>query len=182
MKLTPRIAAYIASEEGLVREAYRDSKGIWTWALGVTNASGHEVHPRYLDRPQSIERCIEISLWLMEHTYLPAVEQAFRDHELSESQVAAALSFHWNTGAILSSSWVRDWKAGKPVKARAAFMEWRKPAAIIPRRHRECDLFFDGKWPAPIVPVYPVAKPSYTPQWGRAERIDLGPIIAGILP
>lgn len=41
-KLTPRIVAAIAHEEGLVLEAYRDSVGVWTWALGVTNASGHE--------------------------------------------------------------------------------------------------------------------------------------------
>jgi lysozyme len=182
MKLTPRIAAFIASEEGLVREAYRDSNGIWTWALGVTNASGHEVYPRYLDEPQSIERCIEVSLWLMQNAYLPAVEQAFRGHELSENQIAAALSFHWNTGAILSASWVRDWRAGELGRARRHFMEWRKPAVIIPRRQRECDLLFDGKWPALIVPVYPVAKPSYSPRWSKAERIDLGPIIAGILP
>lgn len=181
MKLTPKIVTFIASEEGLVREAYKDSKGIWTWALGVTNASGHQVHPRYLDKPQPIEKCIEISLWLMENKYLPAVAAAFRGHDLTEAQLAAALSFHWNTGAILSSSWVAKWKEGDISQAKRRFMQWDKPAAIIPRRKRECELFFNGDWPDLIVPVYPVAKPSYSPRWSKAERIDLAPIIAGMV-
>lgn len=181
MNLTPKIAAFIAAKEGLVREAYKDSKGIWTWALGVTNASGHEVHPRYLNNPQSIERCIEVSLWLMANKYLPAVAKAFTGHDLTEAQLAAALSFHWNTGAITSAGWVKLWKAGEVAQARRAFMEWRKPAEIIPRRQQECDLFFGGKWPSLICPVYPVRKPGYSPHWSKAERIDLLPIIEGMV-
>ena len=181
MKLTPKIAALIAAKEGLVCEAYKDSKGIWTWALGVTNASGHEVHPRYLNNPQSIERCIEVSLWLMANKYLPAVAKAFAGHDLTEAQLAAALSFHWNTAAIGTASWVKLWKAGEVAQARRAFMEWRKPAEIIPRRQAECDLFFDGKWPSLICPIYPVRKPGYSPNWGKAERIDLLPIIEGMV-
>lgn len=181
MKLTPKAAALVAAKEGLVREAYRDSRGIWTWALGVTNASGHLVHPRYLDNPQTIERCIEVSLWLMENKYLPAVARAFAGRDLTEAQLAAALSFHWNTGAILTARWVKLWLAGEVAQARRAFMEWNKPAEIIGRRQQECDLFFDGKWPSLVCPVYPVRKPGYTPHWGKAERIDLLPIIEGMV-
>lgn len=180
MQLTPKIVAFIASEEGIVREAYKDSKGIWTWALGVTNASGHEVYPRYLDKPQTIERCLEVSLWLLENKYLPAVRVAFRGHELTEAQLAAALSFHWNTGAILSSSWVGKWKAGEIAQAKRRFMDWNKPAAIIPRRARECELFFNGDWPPLVANVYPVAKPSYTPRFSKAQRVNLGPLLEGM--
>lgn len=181
MTLTPRIAALIAAKEGLVREAYKDSKGIWTWALGVTNASGHQVHPRYLDNPQPIERCLEVSLWLMAERYLPAVQRAFAGHDLTEAQLGAALSFHWNTGAILTASWVKLWKAGEIAKARRSFMSWNKPAEIVPRRQAECDLFFDGTWPSLACTVYPVRKPGYTPDWRRGERIDLLPIVAGMV-
>ena len=181
LKLTPKAAALVAAKEGLVLEAYKDSKGIWTWALGVTNASGHQVHPRYLDQPQSVAQCLEISLWLMEQRYLPAVAKAFAGHDLTEAQLAAALSFHWNTGAILTASWVKLWKAGEAAKARRSFMTWCKPPEITPRRQQECDLFFDGKWPSLICPVYPVRKPGYTPDWRRAEQIDLLPIIEGMV-
>ena len=181
MKLTAKAAAFVAAKEGLVLEAYKDSKGIWTWALGVTDASGHDVHPRYQDKPQTIERCLEVSLWLMEQKYLPAVARAFAGHNLTEAQLAAALSFHWNTGSILTASWVKLWKAGELAQARRSFLSWNKPKEIIARREAEAALMFDGKWPALICPVYPVKKPSYTPDWGKAQRIDLLPIIEGMV-
>lgn len=180
LTLTPRMAALIAAKEGLVTEAYKDSKGIWTWALGVTNASGHQVHPRYLDKPQPIALCLQVSLWLMRQKYLPAVAKAFAGHDLTEAQLAAALSFHWNTGAILTASWVKLWKAGELAQARRSFMSWNKPAEIVPRRQAECDLFFDGKWPSLVCTVWAVKKPSYTPDWRRGERIDLLPILEGM--
>lgn len=180
MELTPKIIAYVASEEGMVREAYKDSVGIWTWALGVTNVSGHEVYPRYLDKPQPFDKCLEISIWLMREKYLPAVEKAFQGQALNEAQIAAALGFHWNTGRILTAQWVKDWKEGKPNSARANILNYRKPAVLLKRRERERGLFFDGVWPSLAVPIYPVSKPAHTPQWGKAERVDLLPVLEGM--
>lgn len=180
MKLTPKAVAYIAHEEGLVPEAYKDSEGIWTWALGVTNASGHQVHPRYKDNPQPLQKCVEVSVWLLENKYLPAVNRAFAGVKLTENQLAGALAFHWNTGAIERADWVRLWRLGAIKSAREAFMNWRKPASIIPRRERERDLFFDGKWPADMrVPVWKVAKPSYQPVGGRP--VDILPMLEQVM-
>ena len=53
--LTPRILGEILQHEGLAREAYRDSVGVWTWSVGITDASGHRV-ARYRDNPQPLER------------------------------------------------------------------------------------------------------------------------------
>lgn len=181
LALTPRVVAFAAGEEGLVREAYRDSEGVWTWALGVTNASGHLVFPRYRDNPQPLETCVEISIWLMRKRYLPLVAAAFQGHVLSEHQLAAALSFNWNTGAIARASWVKSFVAGDIAKARAEFMQWRNPASIVERRRRECALFFDGKWPAKLgrVPVWRVAKPSYKPK--GSIPVELLPMITQVL-
>ena len=98
-KITPRIAAELIAHEGIVREAYKDSVGVWTWSIGVTDASGHLVG-RYKDNPQSLERCFEIFEWLLRTRYLPAVQEAFAGHELKEHELGGALSFHYNTGAI----------------------------------------------------------------------------------
>ena len=51
----------------------------------------------------------------------------------------------------------------------------KKPAAILERREKERDLFFDGKWSNDgNVTVYTrVHKPSYSPDWGSAKRIDI---------
>lgn len=171
--VTKRALLELVSHEAIVLEAYKDSKGIWTWGIGVTNASGHRVD-RYKDNPQTIEKVLTIFKWLIETKYLPAVLEAFRGVQLNEHQLAAALSFHYNTGAIGKASWVKSFKDGDLVKARREFMNWKKPVEIIPRRQKECDLFFDGTWSATKdVLVIPVSKPSYTPDFRRSKRIDI---------
>lgn len=179
MKLTPRIVAAVAHEEGLVLEAYRDSQNVWTAFLGVTNASGHQVHPRYLDKPTTIEKALEVSIWLLENKYLPAVRTAFAGHNLTETQIAGALTFHWNTGAIGRASWVKAFRDGDMVKARQGYLAWNKPAEIIPRRKRDAELFFDGKWPDLRTPIWRVAKPSYRPVAGKP--IDILPMLQQIM-
>jgi lysozyme len=173
-EITEKIALEILSHEAIVPEAYKDSKGVWTWSVGITNASGHQVYPRYKDNPQSIQRCIEVYVWLLKTKYGPEVRGAFLGHKLTEAQFAAALSFHYNTGAIQRASWVDSWKAGDTHKAQIQIMEWRKPAEIIERREKERDLFFGGVWSADgKATVYQVAKPSYSPRWSSAKRIDI---------
>ena len=172
--LTPNVMLEILSHEGIVLEAYKDSKNIWTWGVGVTNKSGHSVN-RYIDNPQSLKRVIVIYKWLLETVYLPDVLKAFQGHKLTEAQLAAALSLHYNTGGILRASWVKSFKAGKISQAKAQFMQWRSPSEIIPRREAERDLFFNGKWSNNgTATVYTkVNKPSYRPNWGSAKKVDI---------
>ncbi len=173
--LTPRAMCFTASEEGLVQEAYLDSVNVWTAFLGVTNASGHEVYPRYKDAPQDMQKCVDVSVWLMREKYLPDVLAAFDGYTLKEHELAAALSFHWNTGAIKKTDWVKMVKAGDRSGARK-FLEthYLNNGTLDARRKREAALFFDAKWPASmLVPVYPVAKPSYKPAWGKAKSLDI---------
>ncbi len=177
--LTPRIVGEILSHEGLVREAYRDSQGIWTWSVGITDSSGHRVAP-YRDNPQPLERCLEIYLWLLTTRYLPAVLKAFGSHVPSEHELAAALSFHYNTGGIARAEWLRRYVAGDREEARRAFLAWSRPREIIPRRRRERDLLFDGAWSGDgKCMVYEVAKPSYRPVKGR--RIEVAATLARLL-
>lgn len=182
-QITPRIALELIGHEAIVQEAYLDSVKVWTWGIGVTNASGHEVHPRYKDNPQPIERCVEVYLWLLSEKYAPAVVKAFAGRELTEAQFGAALSFHYNTGAILKADWVKRWLAGDEGAAHRSIMNWCKPVELTARRTRERDLFFDERWSSDgEATVYPVRKPSYTPDFARAKRVDVRPIIEGLLP
>lgn len=171
--LTVRILQEIVEHEAIILEAYKDSKGIWTWGVGVTSASGHSVE-RYKDNPQTLEHVLEIYAWLLRTKYLPDVLKAFGGQPLTESQLAAALSFHYNTGAIKRASWVKSWLSGEIADARVEFMEWRKPAEIVERRAKERDLFFDGQWTGNgEATVFQVRKPSYAPKWGSAKQIDI---------
>ena len=176
--ITPRIALELIGHEAIVPECYLDSEGVWTWGVGVTNRSGHRVHPRYLDKPQPIEHCIGVYLWLLEKMYLPEVLAAFRGHDLAEHELGAALSFHYNTGAILKADWVREVKAGERAAAVKSIMNYRRPTSIVERRGKERELFFDGDWTADgKANVYPVRKPSYQPHWSQGKRIDVRPMI-----
>lgn len=175
--VTPRIAATIASEEGVVLEAYKDSVGVWTWGVGVTNASGHKVG-RYKDNPQTLDRVMEVFIWLLEEKYAPAVKRAFKGVELTEEQFGAALSFHYNTGAISRATWVDHFVKGDSEKAYESIMNWTRagnnPDALRKRRTRERNLFFEGKWPVDSkVMVYPVRKPSYRPNFSKGKVVDV---------
>lgn len=171
--LTEKMLLELAEHEGLVLEAYRDSVGVWTWGFGVTDASGHKVE-RYRGRPSSVLRAIEVFEWLVRTRYLPAVAKAFEGHELTEAQWAAALSFHWNTGAIARASWVRQFRLGRRHEAWLAFMDWARPREIIPRRKAERDLFFDGRWSGDgLVVLYERVRPNGIPDWGSARLIDI---------
>ncbi|SPH24375.1 hypothetical protein DEA8626_03426 [Defluviimonas aquaemixtae] len=173
-KITPNIAAELIAHEGIVREAYKDSVGVWTWSVGVTSASGHKVWPRYVDNPQTLKRCFEVFEWLVRNKYLPPVKRAFAGHILSEAQLGAALSFHYNTGGIERASWVKKWKEGDVAGARQAIMNWSRPPEIIPRRRKEQALFFNGVWSNDgFGTEYGVRKPAYTPDWSSARRVQI---------
>ena len=181
MKLTENIVLEIGCHEAIIRQAYKDSEGVWTWSAGITSASGHLVE-RYIDNPQPMARCLEVWIWLMRQKYLPEVEKTFAGHPLSEAQIAAALSFHWNTGAIARASWVDAFKAGDIRDAKRRFLRWNKPASIIKRREAESDLFFDGKWSNDgTTTEYTRLTKSYRPIWSSAVKRDIRKDLEGLL-
>lgn len=171
--LSERMLLEIAEHEGLVLEAYLDSVGVWTWGFGVTDASGHRVG-RYRKARSTIERAVEVYEWLLRTKYLPEVRAAFKGRELTEAQTTAALSFHWNTGAIGQADWVQSFLLGRRDKAWTEFLQWSRPREIIARRKAERDLFFDGRWSGDgVVLMYEQVRASGTPRWSSARQIDI---------
>lgn len=173
-QVTEKTMLEIIEHEGIILEMYKDSVGVETWGVGVTDKSGHDV-TRYKDNPSTLQRALEVYEWLLRTRYLPAVLAAFKPYPLTEHELAAALSFHWNTGRIGSADWVQSAKAGKKDQAKREFMNWSSPREIIGRRKCERDLFFDGRWTSDgMVTIYQrVRKPSYTPDWGSAKQVDI---------
>lgn len=180
-KITTKIALEIIQHEAIVRQAYKDSVDVWTWGVGVTNSSGHNV-TRYIGNPQPMQKVLEVYIWLLETKYLPAVEEAFFGADITEEQLAAALSFHWNTGAIKKATWVKQFMAGDVIAAKKSFMNYRKPASIIDRRKAERDLFFSGKWTSggasvEITRVFA----NGNPDWRSRKSIDVSGVIGSII-
>jgi lysozyme len=177
MKITFDVAMEIAAHEAIIRQAYKDSVGVWTWSVGLTSATGHDVS-RYIGKPQSLEHCLKIYVWALER-YAEGVRKAFKGHTLTESQFAAALSFHWNTGKIATASWVPLFKAGKLAEAEKSLKSWCKAggkvsSGLVSRRKREADLLFRGKWSHGGTMVeYTRLTAKSTPDWASARRVDV---------
>lgn len=57
-----RAALEIGFHEAIVRQAYRDGGGVWTWSVGLTSATGHDVE-RYINNPQTIQYCLDVYAW-----------------------------------------------------------------------------------------------------------------------
>ena len=171
-KITLKIAKEIISHESIVRQMYKDSVGISTWSVGITNASGHKVD-RYKDNPQTMKHCIEVFVWLLENKYLPTVLKAFKGYPLTEAQLGAALSFHWHTGSIRKASWVEAFKDGKIEIAKQKFMLWNKPKSIIPRRKKEFELLFNGKWSGHDPKEITEVTRKYTPKWSSMKSVNI---------
>lgn len=172
MIITPRMALEVAAHEALIRQTYRDSVGVDTWSVGLTSASGHDV-TRYIGKPQSVEHCLRIFVWALQR-YADQVDEAFKGRVLTDAQSTAALSFHWNTGAINRASWVKKWLAGDVKGARKSFMAWKKPPHIVERREKERDLFFDGVWTGKTtMGEYTKLTKKRTPVWSSRIEIDV---------
>jgi lysozyme len=172
--LTERTVIEIVEHEAIVLEAYKDSVGVWTWSVGITSKSGHDV-TGYKDAPQTLAHCLAVYIWLLREKYLPPVLKAFTGHPLTENQLAAAVSFHWNTGAISKTEWVPLFKAGKIAQARQFLLtHYLNGGDLTSRRKAEAALFFDGNWIGDgTVIVWPVKKPSYTPNWSKPQMVDI---------
>lgn len=171
------VALEVASHEAIVRQTYKDSVGINTWSIGLTNKSGHNVD-RYIGKPQTLEHCLAVYVWALED-YAERVRRAFHGFSLSKNEFAAALSFEWNTGSILTASWVRLYKQGRVKEAEASFLSWNKAGGkvsqgLVNRRKKEADLLFRGKWSNDgTITEYTRLKANSTPDWNSAKRVNI---------
>ncbi|WP_156453318.1 lysozyme [Polycladidibacter hongkongensis] len=161
----------VAHHEACVREMYKDSVGTGTWGFGLTAASG--VDPEaFKGKPADMQSCIEIFISVLE-IYAGQVDRAFSGVRLLPHERAAAISFHWNTGAINRATWVKRFLAGDVHGAEEAFLWYNKPKEIIDRRRAEARLFFHGVYCSDgYTTVYERVNPIRgTPVWSSAKRV-----------
>lgn len=160
----------IASHEGIVNAPYRDSVGVWTVGIGHTASAGPP-DPAKRRGEYSIPYIMDIfsdDIGMFEQRVRDAFTVPLKQHEFD-----AAVSFDFNTGGIDRATWVRKFNAGDRVGARKAFMNWSKPAAIIPRRRKERDLFFNGTYSNDgTVTLWP-ADSAGNVLWRRGQPINL---------
>src|SRR5690606_4759145 len=146
------------------------SVGVWTVGIGHTASAGSP-DPGKKRGEYSMAEIMEIFRRDIAK-FEARVRSAFSRH-LTQAQFDAAVSFDFNTGGILKATWVKKFNAGDLAGARKSFMDWRKPKEIIPRREKERDLFFDGKYSSGgLANLYP-ANSSGQGLWSRGMRVDV---------
>ena len=173
MQTSERGIVALISHEGIVPGPYRDSVGVWTAYVGHTAAAGAP-NPATLPRgmPDNLDAAlVEVfdvfrrDLQRYEAAVSAAIKVPVTQHEFD-----AAVSFHFNTGAIGRATWVKSLNAGRRSDAAGQIMAWKKPAAIIPRRAAEQALFRDGTYPTAGVNVWGV-DPGGRVIWRPVRRL-----------
>ncbi len=159
MHMTDRGLVALVRHEGLVPGPYLDVTNVWTFGIGHTAAAGSP-DPATMARgmPKIFEdgireafRVFRKDLVSYKAEVLRAVKVPLDAHEFD-----ALVSFHYNTGGIARAGLTKALNRGDRVAAAEAFMNWRRPAAIIPRREAERDLFRHGRYPTGAIPVWGV--------------------------
>jgi len=159
MQMTERGLLALAGHEGVVPAPYRDSTGTWTFGIGHTAAAGPP-DPATMSRrmPADLEpgigeafRVFRVDLATYEAEVRAAVTVPLAPHEFD-----ALVSFHYNTGGITRAALTRHLNAGDREAAAQAFLNWRRPTEIMPRREAERDLFRHGRYPGGMIPVWSV--------------------------
>ena len=159
MKTSDKGIAAIMQHEGIVPGPYFDSVGVQTYGVGHTAAAGYP-DPAEMpagmpeDLDTELRRVFDVfseDLLKYELEVHKAIKVPITQHEFD-----AAVSFHYNTGAIATATWVKSLNAGDRDKAAKEIMNWIKPPEIIPRREAEQRLFRDGIYPSEPIVVWQV--------------------------
>lgn len=175
MHVSARGLAEIASHEAIVTSKYKDSVGVWTIGIGHTASAGHP-DPKAVQGKLALDDIMEIFASDIKR-FEDRVRKAFTV-ALTQEEFDAAVSFDFNTGGIDRATWVKQINAGERDAARQSFMNWCKPKAIIPRRQKECDLFFDHIYANDgFVNVYPATSNGKV-LWAKGKRVKVDTLVA----
>lgn len=158
-RTTDRGQLALIRHEGIVPGPYLDVKNVWTFGIGHTAEAGAPdpaTMPRGMpaDTQAGIREAFRLfrsDLAAYEAEVRRAVKVLLAPHEFD-----ALVSFHYNTGGIAKAALTRHLNAGDRVAAAEAFLNWRRPTSIIPRRESERDLFRHGRYPGGSIPVWSV--------------------------
>lgn len=167
----------IMDHEGIVLQPYLDSEGVWTVYIGHTAAAGSP-DPR-VGAQGTMEDAIAVfrrDIAKFEREVGAAITVPLAQHEFD-----AAVSFHYNTGAIGRATWVETLNSGDRARAADQIMNWSKPKAIISRRRAEQRLFRDGTYSSDgKVPVYEAVNGRV--QWGNVRLVDVRTLLGASPP
>lgn len=184
MQTSDRGIAALVAHEGIVPAPYKDSVGVWTYGIGHTAAAGSPV-PANMPRgmPADLDAALRdvFAVFRRDIAKYEAAVRATVKVPLAQHEFDALVSFHYNTGAIAKADLVKALNRGDRKSAAAGFMNWKKPAEIIPRRQSEQKLFASGTYPAGKATVW-TATSAGKVQWKAIKTLTQDQVLSYLRP
>lgn len=153
MQTSDRGIAALVAHEGIVPGPYWDSAKppVLTWGIGHTAAAGAPIPASLpVGMPADLNGTLRQVAAVFRRDlarYEADVARAIGRTPCAQHEFDAAVSFHFNTGAIARAAWVDLWKSGRRAEAaRSMLVNWRRPTSIIERREAEQKLFLSGDY------------------------------------
>ncbi|MEY1555339.1 lysozyme [Yoonia sp. R2331] len=179
MQISDKGVAFLAAHEGIVPGPYFDSVGVMTYGIGHTAAAGSPF-PASMKRGMPTDLDAELrkvfDLFAADlEKYAADVRRAIKV-PLAQHEFDAAVSFHFNTGAISKATWVKKLNKGDKAGAIRDIMNWRKPKEIIPRRTAERDLFAKGTYGKTSATVWNVTEAAKV-VWKAKRTLSMGDML-----
>jgi lysozyme len=134
---------FLIHEEGCVLHVYKDERGIPTLGVGMTYDpfTGKRFT---MDTPPITQARANAMFLAMLIPYEQAVWSTTRD-DISQNSFNSLVAFAYNVGiaGFKGSTLLRRVNANKDdPKITDAFLMWKKPISLLPRRKREAALYF----------------------------------------
>lgn len=148
MNISPTGVSLVKHFEGLFLQAYLCPAKIWTIGYGHTGLKHNDgtVKRGRVITEDEAERLLALDL---NTKYAPGVKRLLRV-PVTQAQFDALVSFHFNTGALNSSTLLRKLNVGDTAGAAKEFDKWTRGGGrvlpgLVRRRRAERRLFETGK-------------------------------------
>ncbi len=183
MKISKEGLADIISYEGMTPTPYLDDYpgGTWTIGIGITASDGINVKAYLGKPPQSIETMVEQFRDRIQK-YENGVNKAIKV-DLTQQQFDALVGWHYNTGAISSStltklinqgaseSRIKEFWSNNYIKSNGHVMQ-----GLIKRRKKEVETYFNGVYGDGMT-TYVEANSKGKQLWSTAKEINILPYL-----
>lgn len=171
MRVSDRGLCDLAGHEGIVPYPYFDSVGVLTAGIGHTASAGPP-DPKTLPWGEAIPFEDVLAIFRRDVARFEARVNDAVTVPLAQHEFDALVSFDFNTGGIYRAKLTKHLNRGDCKAAADAFMGWKRPAEIIPRRQKEQALFRDGTYGDGHATVYQV-NASGNVLWGTGKRVPV---------
>lgn len=179
MKLSKQGLADIISYEGMTPTPYLCPAGVWTIGIGITHNDGTNVKAMLGMEPMSIQEMID-QFKKKIVKYENGVNKAIKV-DLTQQEFDALVSWHYNTGAISTSTLTKlinqgasknkiaTWWSSNYIKGGGRVLK-----GLITRRKKEVQTYLHG--------VYGNGKATYVPANSRGKQLYSQAKMVDIMP